>query len=197
MDNRFTKLRRAIYHTQDEKRRFRAILLNAVMATDLMDKKRQASDAARWEQAFGAGDTQETHPVGTGSAETHQRNHRATLVMEEVIRASNISHTMQHFEVYRKWNALLFREEYQAYIDGRIDTNPSDYWYQQELDFFDHTVIPLARRLQESGVFGLKSGGNELLEFAVRNRSQWEDSGHNLVQEYREEYDGFDKTGSL
>lgn len=193
MDGRFAKLRQAIYQTKEEKNRFRALFLNAVMATDMTDEDRKRNEADRWERTFGQDNTQESHPPGH-PAETQRRNRRATLVMEEVIRASKISHTMQHFQVYRKWNARLFHEEYQAYVDGRVDVDPSDYWFQQEIDFFDKTVIPLANRLQASRVFdGLKSSSSacssELMEFAVMNRYEWETRGAGLVTEYREEFD--------
>lgn len=49
-----------------------------------------------------------------------------------------MAHTMQHWQVYRKWNELLFEEMYQAYKEGRSDTDPSKYWYEGEIGFFDY-----------------------------------------------------------
>ena len=52
--------------------------------------------------------------------------------------ASDVAHTMQHWHIYRKWNELLFEEMYQAYKEGRSATDPSKYWYEGEIGFFDH-----------------------------------------------------------
>ena len=65
--------------------------------------------------------------------------------MEHLIQASDVSHTMQHWHIYRKWNARLFHEMHAAYKSGRTDTDPSERWYKSELWFFDNYVIPLAK----------------------------------------------------
>ena len=50
-------------------------------------------------------------------------NRKATIVIEHLIQASDVSHTMQHWEVYREWNKNLLREMYQAYQAGRAATH--------------------------------------------------------------------------
>jgi hypothetical protein len=47
---------------------------------------------------------------------------------------------------------------YLAYKTGRGDKEPSGNWYQGKLGFFDHYIIPLAKKLKECGVFGVASG---------------------------------------
>lgn len=76
-------------------------------------------------------------------------------------------------------------EVYTAYVDGRIDADPTEKWYQGELGFFDHYVIPLARRLSECGVFGRT--GREFLDCAVANRTEWKAKGAQMVAEYHEQ----------
>jgi 3'5'-cyclic nucleotide phosphodiesterase len=93
-------------------------------------------------------------------------NRKATIVIEHIIQASDVSHTMQHWHVYRKWNRLLFREMYEAYRCGRMASNPVDFWYQGELSFFDNYVIPLGRKLKECNVFGVSS--DEYLNYASK-----------------------------
>ena len=188
MDNQFATLRRAIYQNKQEKARFRSIFLNAVLATDLFDMEKNAKICNQWERFFGDGSLSSSR-----NKTPAQQNHCATLVMEELIRASNISHTMQHFQVYRKWNARLFDESYQAYVDGKTDADPMEFWYAQELKFFDNTVIPLARRLQSCGVFGHRKEGNEYLDFAIKNRREWLFRGNAIVAEYRERWNGIEK----
>ena len=65
---------------------------------------------------------------------------RATIVMEHIIQASDVSHTMQHWHVYIKWNTRLFKEMYAAYQVGRMNKDPSTFWYNGELGFFDNYI---------------------------------------------------------
>jgi hypothetical protein len=83
--------------------------------------------------------------------------------------------------VYRKWNERYFSECYEAYIDGRADRDPAEEWYEGELRFFDFNVLPLAHKLKECGVFGVSS--DEYLNYASRNRSEWEKRGRDVVSE--------------
>lgn len=69
----------------------------------------------------------------------------------------------------------------QAYRDGRADKDPADFWYQGEIGFFDHYIIPLAQKLRECGVFGVSS--DEYLTYAKANRREWCDRGQEIVAE--------------
>jgi hypothetical protein len=88
---------------------------------------------------------------------------------------------MQHWHIYRKWNARLFEEMYKAYAEGRAETDPSEFWYKGEMGFFDFYIIPLAKKLQDCGVFGVSS--YEYLNYAEKNRREWESRGQELVAE--------------
>jgi len=50
------------------------------------------------------------------------------------------------------------------------------------LRFYDFYIIPLARKLQECGVFGVAS--DEYLNYAIANRSEWEAKGRDIVKGY-------------
>ena len=129
MDSRYELLRGAIYSNTDELLRFRQLVVNSLMATDIFDKKLAALRKGRWEKAF-------THKM-----EEHPQvaiNRKATIVIEHIIQASDVSHTMQHWHVYSKWNEKLFHEMLKAYCEGRSDTDPAANWYQGELWFFDN-----------------------------------------------------------
>ena len=104
------------------------IIVNIVLATDIMDKELGALRKARWEKAF-SGDSDSS----SSSDAATDVNRKATIVLEHLIQASDVSHTMQHWHVYRKWNERLFREVYKAYTDGRIDKDPSEGWYRGEI----------------------------------------------------------------
>jgi len=45
---------------------------------------------------------------------------------------------------------------------------------------FVGTVIPLAKKLKDCGVFGVSS--DEYLQYAVKNRNEWEAKGADIVQ---------------
>ena len=112
-----------------------------------------------------------------------QVNRKATIVIEHIIQASDISHTMQHWHIYRKWNELFYFECYDAYMNGRSNVDPTDTWYQGELGFYDYYIIPLAKKLKECGAFGVS--GSEYLQYAMSNRSEWQSRGKEIVEEMR------------
>ena len=148
------------------------------MATDIMDKDLKALRNGRWERAFSERKSPSSS-VSTDSREMVSR--KATIVIEHLIQASDVAHTMQHWHIYRKWNERLFLEMYKAYADGRADIDPSNNWYQGELGFFDFYILPLAKKLEECGVFGVSS--DEYLNYAIKNRAEWETRGQEIVQE--------------
>jgi hypothetical protein len=177
MQEQFMDLRRAIYSTQSELQRFRQMVVNNIMATDIMDKDLKKLRNDRWEKAFS------TELSICGSAK-EEIDRKATIVIEHLIQASDVAHTMQHWQVYRKWNAKLFQEMYTAYLDGRSEKDPSESWYRGEMGFFDFYIIPLAKKLEECGVFGVSS--HEYLNYAVQNRKEWESKGEKIVEELKE-----------
>ena len=175
MDEQFQDLRQAICGTDEEFHRFRQLVVNTVMATDIADKDLKALRNARWERAFSDGSQdKEEHKTDT-------INRKATIVIEHLIQASDISHTMQHWHIYRKWNERLFGEMLDAFKAGRSKTHPAEFWYKGEIGFFDFYIIPLAKKLKECGVFGVSSG--EYLDYAMSNRREWEARGQEVVAE--------------
>jgi hypothetical protein len=170
-----------IYSTSEEFRRFRQLLINAVMATDIMDKDLNAARKARWNVAFDEASV-------SGLSRQGIVDRKATIVIEHVIQASDVAHTMQHWHIYRKWNERLFQELYRAYKEGRSQTDPSENWYKGELGFFDYYIIPLAIKLKNCGVFGVSS--DEYLNYAQLNRREWEAKGQEIVAEMLETVKG-------
>ena len=158
MSDRFERLRSTICATATELTRFRELAINAVMATDIVDKELKQLRNNRWDKAFKRDNSSIDLQNYEEENESRERiNRKATIVIEHLIQASDVSHTMQHWHVYRKWNENLFRETYAAYISGRADTDPSINWYKGEIGFFDFYIIPLAKKLESCGVFGKSS----------------------------------------
>eukprot|EP00977_Amphora_coffeiformis_P016571 scaffold5169_cov172-Amphora_coffeaeformis.AAC.2 len=168
-------LRSAICGTEDELSRFRKLVVNSVMATDIVDKELKQLRNERWNRAFHADEG-----VSQKESKRDATNRKATIVIEHLIQASDVAHTMQHWHVYRKWNERFFMECYTAYKSGRAETDPSVNWYEGELGFFDFYIIPLAKKLKECGVFGVSSG--EYLDYATKNRNEWAQRGRDVVE---------------
>eukprot|EP00980_Cylindrotheca_fusiformis_P003630 scaffold814_cov100-Cylindrotheca_fusiformis.AAC.12 len=172
MESRFASLRSCIYGNPDELKRFRQLLVNTVLATDIFDKELQTIRKVRWDKAFANITRQED--------EEDDVNRKATIVIEHLIQASDVAHTMQHWHIYQKWNERLFAEMTVAYQNGRMGKDPSENWYKGELGFFDNYVIPLAKKLKECGVFGVSS--DEYLNYALENRREWANKGEEVVE---------------
>eukprot|EP00536_Pseudo-nitzschia_multiseries_P000778 jgi/Psemu1/233997/estExt_Genewise1.C_90167 len=179
IDSKYSDLRRTICETQEEEARFRQLVVNAVCATDIIDKDLKSARNKRWEKAFST-----NNPAL--DLDQDLINRRATIVIEHIIQASDVAHTMQHWHIYIKWNERLYAEMYKAYIEGRADKDPTDMWYKGELGFFDFYIIPLAQKLSECGVFGVSS--DEYLNYAINNRSEWEKKGKDVVAGYEKKY---------
>jgi hypothetical protein len=173
MEPSFADLRNCIYDDTADLKRFRQLLVNTVLATDIFDKELQTLRKSRWAKAF-------DHHQNAVSDKQEDVNRRATIVIEHMIQASDIAHTMQHWHIYQKWNERLFNEMYLAYKAGRSPKDPSGGWYQGELGFFDNYIIPLAKKLQDCGVFGVSS--DEYLNYALENRREWASKGEEVVQ---------------
>ena len=205
MTDEYSELRTTIAETDAEVERFRQLVVNTVLATDIMDKDLKSLRNARvslrllqriccwrqsltcssrdfpqWDKAF-----LESPPEEAETAKDAV-DRKATIVIEHLIQASDVSHTMQHWHVYRKWNERLFRELSQAYREGRAETDPADNWYKGEIGFLDFYVIPLAKKLKDCGVFGVSS--DEYLAWAQKNRKDWEEKGQEVVAKMVENF---------
>lgn len=77
--------------------RFRHLIVNSVMATDIADKELGQLRKERWNKAFDLNDSSsssdeiENDPIA-------DVNRKATIVIEHLIQASDIAHTMQHWK---------------------------------------------------------------------------------------------------
>mmetsp|Transcript_21372 Transcript_21372/g.50809 ORF Transcript_21372/g.50809 Transcript_21372/m.50809 type:complete len:1202 (-) Transcript_21372:132-3737(-) len=172
MEDRFEDLRATICGDIEDLNRLRQLIVNCVMATDIMDADLKKLRNHRWDTAFSSEQKNES--------EKDQINRKATIVIEHLIQASDVAHTMQHWNVYLKWNGRLFQEMYKAYKDGRTQKDPIEFWYKGEIGFFDFYIIPLAKKLKNCGVFGVSS--DEYLQYAISNRDEWERKGKSVVE---------------
>jgi class 3 adenylate cyclase len=177
MDPRFERLRKCIYQTNVERKRFRQLAINSVMATDIADRQVNENRQTKWDKAF-------RRSPGEGASVLRiqeDMNRKATAVIEHIIQVSDVAHTMQHWHIYRRWNERLFHEMHEAFQSGKVNVDPSTNWYIGELGFFDYYLIPLAMKLKECGVFG--ASGYEYISYVLKNKKEWERKGRQVVQE--------------
>lgn len=194
MEPTYANLRQHIYSTVGEFKCFRQLVVNCVMATDIVDKDLIKARNKRWDKAFSDDNNDKDNEIdvalsgsvindnGTRFESVRQVNNRkATIVIEHLIQLSDVAHTMQHWHIYRRWNERLFEESYVAYSECRAEKNPADNWYQGELGFYDFYIIPLAKKIKQCKVFGVSS--DEYLSYALQNRQEWEERGKQVVEE--------------
>jgi 3'5'-cyclic nucleotide phosphodiesterase len=171
MQPEYEDLQICIFATPSDYARFRQIVVNIVMATDLFDQDLKSMREGCWNKTFSS----RSENVNCDS------RHRSTIILQLIIQASDVSHTMQHFTVYKKWNMCLLNEMYDAYASGRTTKDPLEGWYEGELWFFDNYIIPLAQKLRECSVFGVAC--DEFLDYAKDNRLEWQVKGRDIVRE--------------
>jgi class 3 adenylate cyclase len=178
MQSTFSALRECIASTTEELKHFRKVLVHSVLATDIFDKDVKALGDLRWTRTFSNPEANKT------LAQDKCMDRKAAIVIELVMQASDVCHTMQHWKIYQKWNEKLFNEMYVAFLTGKSQKDPAEGWYMGELWFFDNYVIPLAQKLKICGVFGVSC--DEFLDYAKDNRVEWEVKGREITREFAE-----------
>jgi hypothetical protein len=181
MDKRFERLRKCIYQTNVERKRFRQLVINSIMATDIADRKANENRQLKWDRAFPKLPKAVAKAGKTPVQFLEDTNRKATAVIEHIIQVSDVAHTMQHWHIYRRWNERLFNEMHNAFKQGKVAVDPSTNWFIGEIGFFDYYLIPLAMKLKECGVFG--ASGYEYASHVLKNKKEWERQGQQTVQE--------------
>ena len=179
LEARFSKLRKTIYTEHSEMLLFHQLVFRSVLATDIDDWGLLNVRNARWKTVFES----QRQPCSLNDPET--AGSKAALVIDVLMQASDVAHTMQHWHLYRKWNDRLFFERYHAFLEGRADVNPAQRWYDEQAIHFTSHVIPLAKKLHDSGVFGVSS--TEYLDCATKNLSEWQIRGKEIVMDLEDQ----------
>jgi hypothetical protein len=104
---------------------------------------------------------------------------RASSVLEQFIQAADVAHSMQSWPIFVKWNTKLYDELWAAKLSNR-GPDVSKVWFKGQIGFFDGYINPLAKRLEECGVFG--DQGHLFLTNATQNRERWLREGEALCE---------------
>ena len=104
---------------------------------------------------------------------------RATVVMETILLSCDVAHNLQGFDPMLKWSQKLFWELYDANKAGR-GFDPSPGWVGGQTGFLQGYVLPLARKLGNTGVFSNQIGPL-FAEIVEDTSDQWEIHGEDVT----------------
>uniref|UniRef100_A0A7R9WN34 PDEase domain-containing protein n=1 Tax=Pseudictyota dubia TaxID=2749911 RepID=A0A7R9WN34_9STRA len=121
---------------------------------------------------------------------------RSSVVLELLMNAADVAHTLQGWDNFLKWNRKLYEELFHAYhVIGRVqrgEADPAVDWYRNQLCFYDIYILPLARKLRRCGAFG-RGGGRQIVRNAKAIRRRWEfegaDATERMIREVRERWE--------
>mmetsp|Transcript_8331 Transcript_8331/g.17338 ORF Transcript_8331/g.17338 Transcript_8331/m.17338 type:complete len:523 (+) Transcript_8331:164-1732(+) len=100
---------------------------------------------------------------------------RETVIMETIIKSADVAHNLQGFDQMAKWSDCLYLELRKAYVDEKGD-DPSNGWFNNQNGFLDFYLLPLARKLDDTGAFGDIRGGI-FASIVEENRMRWTTEG--------------------
>lgn len=104
---------------------------------------------------------------------------REAVVMETILTAADVAHNLQSFEEMTIWSNRLFLELRKAYVEGRGES-PQNGWFRNQIGFLDAYLLPLARKLDDTGVFGDEKGAI-FADNVEENRERWTREGMSLT----------------
>lgn len=129
---------------------------------------------------------------------------KMTVLMETIMKAADVAHNLQSWEHMVKWSNRLYLELRNAHVQERGPC-PETKWFENQIGFLECYLLPLARRLDDTGVFGFPDDEEEEEEgddtddegskgrlaqkqnsFALiveLNRDQWLVEGYEVSQE--------------
>lgn len=102
---------------------------------------------------------------------------RAIVVLETIMGAADVGHNLQGFPQMAKWSNRLYMELRKAFVENRgVDVSPK--WFENQIGFLESYLLPLAFRLEDTGVFGDYSFSSIVED----NRDQWLTKGYDEAQ---------------
>ena len=106
---------------------------------------------------------------------------RISVMLEQIIAASDIAHVFQGWKQMEKFSNRLFLELKRAHKDGR-GPHPRPNWYENQIAFLESYNLPLAHRLEDMGIFGPLIGP-VFARLCEGNRDQWLVDGQKVTDD--------------
>jgi 3'5'-cyclic nucleotide phosphodiesterase len=104
---------------------------------------------------------------------------KATVVLETLITAADVAHNLQSWDHMVLWSNRLYYELRKAYQVKR-GFDPHYRWFENQIGFLESYLLPLARRLECTGVFG--EFGHSFPRIVEDNRDRWLTDGYDVAQ---------------
>ncbi|GAX18681.1 cAMP-specific phosphodiesterase 4 [Fistulifera solaris] len=110
---------------------------------------------------------------------------KISVLLELFLTAADVSHNLQGWEQMVKWSNCLYLELQRALLMGR-GTDPKPNWFQNQIGFLEFYLLPLANKLDETGVFG-GFVGKQFATTVLANRDRWVKKGQKVTDQIIEE----------
>jgi hypothetical protein len=128
--------------------------------------------------------------VGKDAMEDNVDDFKAAVVMETIMTAADVAHNLQGWEQMVIWSGRLYLELRKAFVENR-GADPQARWFENQIGFLESYLLPLARRLEDMGVFGDEIG-QTFAATVEANRDKWLVEGMDvtelIVEKGAEEY---------
>ncbi len=108
---------------------------------------------------------------------------KALVVLELILRAADVAHSLQSWTNMKRWSSRLYRELSMAHRAGR-GPDPGPGWFDNQAKALESYVGPLALQLDETGVFG-EFLGAVFYQQLEANRDQWLVDGFEVTESLR------------
>ena len=112
------------------------------------------------------------------------------VVVEHLMQLCDVSHLMQGWENFLKFNLRLYKELMDCHRNGSM-SDPTPSWAVGQIGFFTNYVIPLAKRVEQicgSDVASLQFSTN-----ATSNMKRWQMVGDAITLIYKVGYKSGEK----
>lgn len=100
---------------------------------------------------------------------------RESVIMETIIKSADVAHNLQGFDQMAKWSDCLYLELRKAFVEKKGD-DPMNGWFNNQIGFLDFYLLPLARKLDDTGAFG-DTRGAIFSDIVEKSRERWTKEG--------------------
>lgn len=105
---------------------------------------------------------------------------KASVVLEQMLKAADVSALLQNFESIVKWSTRLYKELKDSALENRGEDPDAD-WYDNQISFFKFYILPLAQYLGYIGVFEEET--NDLFVGCVeKSMKRWIEEGREVTE---------------